>query len=268
MAITQTEVDQSIEGVLGYLNYSSGTHDPNFFQQLDTIYQHCTQHVETTISENSSSDVWCSVFRLLKSKLKSLSQTNSHFAATEQAALVLSKTEDEILPGYLEFHADLLFHQSAEFLFSSFFLGVTFQCVLSELHRMQGTQVICREKIINKLNDYVGYRPVAVLENGRKMEPYPHEWCRPVPIFIRDAGVACGTYTELICQTLEILRTVPPAISLMAQFDLGNLQELAIDPRPYDFDHPVNKRPNYQFGLWDPLSVDNRDCFRDLWFSR
>ena len=152
MAITQTEVDQSIEGVLGYLNYSSGTHDPNFFQQLDMIYQHCTQHVETTISENTSSDVWCSVFRLLKSKLKSLSQTNSHFAATEQAALVLSKTEDEILPGYLEFHADLLFHQSAEFLFSPFFLGVTFRCVLSELHGMQGTQVICREKIINKLN--------------------------------------------------------------------------------------------------------------------
>ncbi len=261
MAITQTEVDQSIEGVLGYLNYSSGTHDPNFFEQLDTIYQHCTQHVEITVSGNSNSDVWCSLFRLLKSKLKSLSQTNSHFAATEQAALVLSKTEDEILPGYLKFHADLLFHQSTEFLFSSFFIGVSFQCVLSELHRMQGAQVICGEKIISKLNDYVGYRPVAVLENGRKMEPYPHEWCRPVPIFIRGAGVASGMYTELICQALEILRTVPPAISSMAQFDLGNLQELAIDPRPYDFDHPVNKRPNYQFGLWDPLSVDNRGFF-------
>ena len=28
-----------------------------------------------------------------------------------------------------------------------------------------------------------------------------------------------------------------------------------MDPRAYDFDHPVNRRPNYHFGGWDDRSV-------------
>ena len=35
------------------------------------------------------------------------------------------------------------------------------------------------------------------------------------------------------------------------------LDELAVDPRAYDFDHPVNKRPNYLFGQWDLGKLDN-----------
>ena len=35
------------------------------------------------------------------------------------------------------------------------------------------------------------------------------------------------------------------------------LDELAFDPRAYDFDHPVNKRPNYLFGQWDMHQLDN-----------
>ena len=118
-----------------------------------------------------------------------------------------------------------------------------------------------QNEVLDQLNDYVGYRPVAVLENDRKVQPYPHEWCRPIPLFIRGAGVAEGVYAELISQTLDILRTVPPSLYSIAQFDLNNMVEMAIDPRPYDFDHPVNKRPNYQFGMWDPLSVDNRGFY-------
>ncbi|MEK6235480.1 MAG: hypothetical protein N2C14_12300, partial [Planctomycetales bacterium] len=38
--------------------------------------------------------------------------------------------------------------------------------------------------------------------------------------------------------------------------------ELAFDPRAYDFGHPVNRRPNYQFGEWDPHHLDNSGCFR------
>ena len=32
---------------------------------------------------------------------------------------------------------------------------------------------------------------------------------------------------------------------------------MAVDPRAYDFDHPVNKRPNYIFGQWDLGKLDN-----------
>ena len=40
-------------------------------------------------------------------------------------------------------------------------------------------------------------------------------------------------------------------------FALEQLDELAFDPRAYDFDHPVNKRPNYLFGQWDMNKLDN-----------
>ena len=43
------------------------------------------------------------------------------------------------------------------------------------------------------------------------------------------------------------------------------------DPRAYDFDHPVNKRPNYLFGQWDMTSWTTRAaaaascCSRSPW---
>ena len=42
----------------------------------------------------------------------------------------------------------------------------------------------------------------------------------------------------------------------------GHLDELAVDPRAYDFDHPANKRPNYHFGQWDPHQIDNQGRYR------
>ncbi|MCA9241801.1 MAG: hypothetical protein KDA37_16440, partial [Planctomycetales bacterium] len=47
-----------------------------------------------------------------------------------------------------------------------------------------------------------------------------------------------------------------------AWFDLDLVEELALDPRAYDFDHPVNKRPNYHFGQWDPNQIDGRGFYR------
>ena len=40
------------------------------------------------------------------------------------------------------------------------------------------------------------------------------------------------------------------------------LDELAVDPREYDQGHPVNRRPNYVFGEWDPHHLDNEGRFR------
>ena len=40
------------------------------------------------------------------------------------------------------------------------------------------------------------------------------------------------------------------------------MSELAFDPRAFDFDHPVNKRPNHHFGGWDPQLIDNRGYYR------
>ncbi len=75
-------------------------------------------------------------------------------------------------------------------------------------------------------------------------------------------GVAFGPYYEIISQTLDILRNTSSEILQVAYFDMAMLSELAIDARAYDFDHPVNKRPNYHFGQWDPHCIDNQGNYR------
>ncbi len=116
--------------------------------------------------------------------------------------------------------------------------------------------------VLQALNDYVGYRPVAVLHNGRRTQPYQHERIRPVPLFINGAGVASGPYQTLLGRALQILGEANPDLLEQAEFSLDVLDELALDPRAYDFGHPVNRRPNYQFGEWDPDVIDNKGRYR------
>src|SRR5690606_2621288 len=83
-----------------------------------------------------------------------------------------------------------------------------------------------------------------------------HEKVRPVPLFIRDAGVGSGKYHDLIAATLGVLNDTDPRLREEAHFDPALLDELAVDPRAYDHQHPVNRRPNYLFGEWDPHHID------------
>src|SRR5690606_16344506 len=111
-------------------------------------------------------------------------------------------------------------------------------------------------------NDFVGVRPVAILENDRKTEPYAHEYFRPIPLYIDGAGPAVGPYHDLIERTIAFFRETPAAILRDAYFDLGQLEELALDLRAHDHTHPVNKRTNYMFGEWDPHQIDNKGRYR------
>ena len=70
-------------------------------------------------------------------------------------------------------------------------------------------------------------------------------------------AAAPGPYRELVETALAILDATDPALLFDAMFALEQLDELAFDPRAYDFDHPVNKRPNYLFGQWDMNRLDN-----------
>jgi hypothetical protein len=100
-----------------------------------------------------------------------------------------------------------------------------------------------------------------VLEN-HKHEPYGHERVRPVPLSIAGAGVAVGKYHEIVEQALAILRATDREVLAAAWFDLGALDELAFDPRAYDFNHPANRRPNFHFGTWDLDLIDNKGRYR------
>ncbi|MFM8580746.1 MAG: hypothetical protein ACKOFW_04495, partial [Planctomycetaceae bacterium] len=118
------------------------------------------------------------------------------------------------------------------------------------------------EGALAQLNDYIGHRPVAVLENRRRMQPYAHERFRPVPLFLKQVGVACSPYADLVGRTLEIIQTLPETMRREAHFDVALLDELALDLRAYDNSHPVYRRTNYLFGEWDPHLIDISGRYR------
>ncbi|MCA9266811.1 MAG: hypothetical protein KDA60_23320, partial [Planctomycetales bacterium] len=97
---------------------------------------------------------------------------------------------------------------------------------------------------------------------GRRLEPYDHEWVRPIPLYLAGVGTSAGIYKDIVESALRILNQTDPLILHQASFDLRMLDELAMDPRAYDFDHPVNQRPNYHFGQWDPHVIDNSGNYR------
>jgi hypothetical protein len=253
----QTALDQA----LGYLNFSTGTEDASFLANLSLLQGRiapCEAFGCQTSDETSSGASLAPYQRLigrLRHRLEEVAGNSAAFQDTEQVRRVLDLLEHQVLPGYRAFHRDLLFHQSDARLFRPYFLGRVCEAILRHQNLWDAPERLVRQ-VVRELNDYVGYRPVAVLEE-RALKPYPHEMVRPLPLYVQGAGVESGPYRRVVEQALDFLRQTDPRILRMAHFDPANLHELAIDPRAYDFDHPVNKRPNYHFGLWDPQIVDN-----------
>ena len=85
---------------------------------------------------------------------------------------------------------------------------------------------------------------------------------RPIPVYLKGAGVAAGKYADLVRPALELLAKTDAVLLEEASFMPDNLDELAYDPRAHDHFHPVNKRPNVLFGEWDPHTIDNRGFYR------
>ena len=246
------EIEKAIEQVLGYMNFSSGLADPAFEQNLNQLWARVfdlDEHAE-----------WRTVGELLKEKLGELRQENASFFDATQAERVLTAVCDHILPGYLKFHQNVLFHQEEGVLFNPFLFARVCQATLQQGLPEQITPEFVQQ-VITRLNDFIGFRPVAVL-SSKKIEPYAHEWVCPVPLYLRGAGVAAGRYQKVVEQALELLRTTDADLLREACFDPEMLDELAFDPRAYDFDHPANKRPNHHFGMWDPHKIDNSGRYR------
>jgi hypothetical protein len=243
----------AVEQVLGYLNFSSGAADPQFLTNLNRIF-------ELAAAQQAGVPTWLAAGRLLTDRLAELRTQSATFRDADQASAVLELVFDQALPAYRRFHRDLLFHHTDESLFRPFFIGRVCEAVLR-----QGPPWDERDRVVNgaitRLNDYIGHRPVAALES-QKLEPYKHEFVRPIPVFIRGAGVSIGAEREVVNAALNLLAEIDEAILTQACFDPDLLDELAIDPRAYDFDHPANKRPNYHFGQWDPHHLDNQGRFR------
>jgi hypothetical protein len=240
------------QGLLGYLNFSEGRPDPRFQKQMSDAFGLLADRAEP----------WHILRDTLLAELARLRQAGSAaFQDARQAEAVLRLAMGDALAAYRTHHADLLFHQSDLDLFQPFFLARVCEAVLAQRGPWDKTERIVRGALV-QLNDFAGYRPIATLEGRHRGEVYDHERVRPVPLFLRGAGLAWGKYQAVVARALEILEATPPAILADADFDPALVDELAFDPRGYDFGHPVEKRPNYCFGEWDPHHLDDQGRFR------
>jgi hypothetical protein len=245
-----------LQEVVGYLNFSSGLSDDKFLANINQLF--CRIEGDANRGENCVASQLC---QSISKRIDELASSECAFTDVTQARAVNKLLIEHLLPAYQQFHRDLLGHQKDSQLWRPFFLGRAFEAVLVQGGPWNETNRIV-DGAIQKLNDHIGYRPVAVLESESAMEPYKHEWVRPIPLYIERVGFAHGPYEELISTTFEILRKTDTELLREAWFDPDLLSEVALDPRAYDFDHPVGKRPNYQFGHWDPHTIDNRGNYR------
>ncbi|MDR1962650.1 MAG: hypothetical protein LBQ50_02605 [Planctomycetaceae bacterium] len=285
--LLKTDLSDAIKDVLGYLNFSSGNREIRFFQALNTLYTQLSRSESVAKPESitdsttkprsaikklnaalpksgnkeNDSCLALQVIEYLEQELFRLSQESGPFRVEDQAGLILRLMREQLLTAYREYHSDLLFHQTNEHLFNPFFLAKAFEAVLRQGAPWTETDRIVKNAI-SDMNDYIGYRPVPVLEGEEKHQPYEKEWVLPIPLYMDGIGTAFGKYQQVVNQALAILRETDPQILYEACFDVGKLQELVLDSRAYDFDHPVNRKPNYHFGIWDPHFIDKDGYYR------
>ena len=239
--------------LFGYLNFSDGAPNPRFRACWNEIFQQLPEpRTVETLRQH------------LDQQLAGLQATaDGAFAQMDQAQTALNLAFDRVVPEYLDFHKDLLFHVETQALCQPFFIALLLESTLAALSDRELSNDDQRAaSAIRRVSTYVGYRPVAVLENERQAEVYEHERYCPLPLYLSGSGVAEGRYHTLITAMLGFLKTLPEDLKDPAHFDLDRLDELSLDIRSHDHLHPVNKRTNYMFGEWDPEVIDLNGFYR------
>lgn len=239
--------------LLGYLNFSDGRPDPRFQKGLVDAGAH--------LIASGDSTPWATLPLWLSHALDALVASGSAaFRDPTQVRAVLDVALTRLPRAYRAHHSDQLAHQPDAVLFGPLFLARCCEAVLK-----QGAPWDQPERLtsgaLNLLNDYVGYRPMAILETRANTEFYPHEKVRPVPVALAGT-VGPGLYADIVTPALRLLNETQPTLLEEASFDPTKLDELAFDPRAHDHFHPVNKRPNVLFGEWDPHTIDNAGHYR------
>lgn len=237
-----------VQAVLSYLNLSTGRPDPRFRRQLADLY--------ALVQTSGEGQPCLGLRKLLETQLAHLRKSGSPvFTDCSQAEAVLRLAFEALPSAYRRHHADLLFHWSDEELFQPFFLARICEAVLHQEGPWHETDRIISHAL-SELNDFVGYRPIPVLETRWTGEIYEGEKVCPIPLYFRGVGVAPGRFSALLQRGLDILQRTDPSLLEEAGFNPEALEELALDPRAYDHSHPANRRPNHVFGEWDPHRLD------------
>ncbi|MDO4559197.1 MAG: hypothetical protein Q4C47_09540, partial [Planctomycetia bacterium] len=197
---------------LGWLNFSSDQEeeDVHFLRVTDQVFRIVARSLPSREKTHlfreplfngevrpdcspTQPSLWREFFRQLREELVTAQRDSQAFAQITQAMRILDLTEHTVLPAYRKYHQDLLFHQTDESLFQPFFVARTLEIVLRVL-QTDGVNPDDKEKIaeraVTAMNDYLGYRPIPVLHNHQKMEPWPHEFFGVVPLWVAGAGVS------------------------------------------------------------------------------
>lgn len=257
------------EVVLGYLNFSDGTRDPRFFAAMNRLFADVFGETGSPAAGPGESDSgakpWSPIVRRLQDAIPILQTRGGAFSNVNRAQTALALVFDGLIPAYLDFHKDLLGFGHATTLCSPFAVARFCEAILqARAEDEDASQQSTIRAALSKVNDYVGYRPTAVLEGNRATKPYAHEFVCPIPLYVQGAGTACGRYHDLMERAVLILGTIDESLRERFYFQIENLEEIALDPRGLDQEHPASYRPNYHFGLWDPHSLNERGCYRRL----
>ena len=239
--------------LLGYLNFSDGRPDPRYQKGLADAVGH--------LLDSGDATPWLTLPVWLTHELNGLVAAGAPaFRDPTQVRAVIDAGLVKLPAAYRAHHSDQLAHQSDSALFGPFFLARCCEAVLKQGAPWAANRLV--DGGLNQLNDYVGYRPIALLETRPNTEYYAHEKVRPVPLALAGAGVSPGIYADIVRPALKLLEETEAALLEEASFEPGKLDELAYDPRAHDHFHPVNKRPNVLFGEWDPHTIDNSGYYR------
>ena len=159
---------------LGYLNFSDGRADPRFRKLLADVFGHLLAKRDPA--------PWITVRDWLLAAAEDLERSGSAaFADSSRAKEVVRIACGELLTAYREHHRDLLAHQPDAALFTAFFLARCCESVLPELAAGTTPLGVVPNALLN-LNDFVGYRPIAILETRPQTEFYPHEKVCAIPL--------------------------------------------------------------------------------------
>ena len=243
--------------ILGYLNFSSGSFDAQFMTAWNGLFDSLIRQGAVT--------TWKESLIVLRDELNNLVVQGGAFFDSRQSFQILDIV-DSVLKEYRIFHKDVLFSLDDSLLFNAFFMARVSMFITREYCASEGK--VDPHEIVISLSDFLGYRPIPVLADGVKHEANLHEWIAPIPLYRQGVGVVDGPYRELIETTLEILKDTDKDLLFDASFELDNMTELSMDPRPFDFDQPVAQRLNYRFGTWDERSVDGEGFFRRFVLQR
>ena len=131
---------QTIERILGYLNFSSGVFDPKFPAAVNQLFEslessgaeQADRAGEAQEGETDRPATWRMAVQCLRDELLRLKTDSSAFSDVGQATVSLDLVADHVLPGYLDFHCDLLFHQTEATLFRPLFFARACEVVLQQ----------------------------------------------------------------------------------------------------------------------------------------